>query len=202
MTKGPVLFTGLDFSYPKGQTHARGAPSQRAMHLNCTRIRPCGMSAFETLLARPRLWIEGKRGKRLLSDLVLHSYARQLYSIIADSPRAFDLGPEGLPVGGQRISSFSELDRICIPSSSRGNRAPRGISTRSAQERKRIAQQVRTFCEKEQALVSRSVVEYLLLSLPEVDPEKVLTSQNLKTVKARSRLFCSHLQRTRNELTK
>ncbi len=211
MTKGPVLFTGLDFSYPQGQTHARGAPSQRAMHLNCTRIRPCGMSVFETLLARPRLWIEGKRGKRLLSDLVLHSYARQLHSIVAESPRTFDLGPEGLPVGAQRIRSFSELDRICsqgskprsdTPSPSLGNRARSGAGTRSAHDRKRVAEQVRTFCEKEQALVSQSAVEYLLLSLPEVDPEKVLTSQNLKTVEARARLFCSRLQRTRNELTK
>ena len=196
MTKGPVLFTGLDFSYPQGQPHARGAPSQRAMHLNCTRIRPCGMSAFETLLARPRLWIEGKSGKRLLSDLVLHSYARQLYRIVADSPRTFDLGPEGLPVGAQRIRSFSELERIC----SQGSKPRSG--TRRAHDRKRVAEQVRTFCEKEQALVSRFAVEYLLLSLPEADPEKVLTSQNLKTVEARARLFCSRLQRTRNELTK
>jgi len=202
ITRGPVLFTGLDFSYPKGQTHARGAPSQRAMLLSCTRIRPCGMSAFEILLDRPRLWLEGKGGKRLLSDLVLHSYARQLGSIIAESPRTYDLGPEGLAVGAKRIRSFSELERICTPSSSLGNRGPRGKFTRSVQERKRIAKQVLTFCEKEQALLSHSVVEYLLLSLPEAHPQKALTSRNLKSVKARSRLFCTHLQRTRNELAK
>jgi hypothetical protein len=76
--------------------------------------------------------------------------------------------------------------------------------------------QVRSFCENEQALVSEVVqklaepggqeadrlhplfeaVEYLLLSLPEVNPERVLTSQDLKTVNARARLFSSHMQRT------
>jgi hypothetical protein len=221
ITKGPVLFTGLDFSYPQGQLHARGAPSQRAMHLKSTRIQPCGMSAFETLLARPRLWLEGKRGKRLLSDLVLHSYARQLYSTIAGSPRTFDLGQEGLPVGAQRINSLSELDRICIPSPPRGDRASSGDGTRRDQDRKRVVEQVCSFCEKEQALLSQAVrdlsepggkeadrlhphveaAEYLLLSLPEIDPQKVLASKNLKNVEARAGLFCSHLRRTRNELT-
>jgi hypothetical protein len=222
MTKGPVLFTGLDFSYPQGQTHARGAPSQRAMHLKCTRIKACGMSAFETLLTRPRLWLEGKRGKRLLTDLVLQSYARQLRSIIADSPRTFDLGPEGLPVGAQKIRSFAELDQICIPSPPREDGVRSRASTHRVHDRKRVVEQVRTFCEKEQSLVSQAVrklaepggekadrlhpqveaVEYLLLSLPEADPAKVLTSQNLKTVEARAQLFWSYLQRTHAELTK
>ena len=216
ITKGPVLFTGLDFSYPRGQPHARGAPSQRAMHFECTRTQPCGMSAFEALLARPRLWLDGKRGKRLLTDLVLHSYARQLHNIIAGSPRTFDLGPEGLPVGAQKIHSFSELAQICIPSPSRGSRGRIEAGRRSARDRKGRVGQVRSFCENEQSLVSEVVqklaepgrqeadrlhplfeaVEYLLLSLPEVNPEKVLTSQDLKTVNARARLFSSHMQRT------
>jgi hypothetical protein len=217
VTTGPVLFTGLDFSYPRNQTHARSTPFHLTTLRSCNRLQPCGMNIFKTLLARPRLWLNAAGGGRVLTDLVLHSYARQLRTVIADSARGFDLSAEGLPSGAQRIETVSQLVDLCthVPETSAGKAgsasAPgSGIRPRPGKP------SVRRFCKREEGLLSEVVrsiaetgrvlptalapVEYLRLSLPEVDPDRASSPSNLSRIEAQARLLSLYLQRTRGAL--
>jgi hypothetical protein len=205
ITTGPVLFTGLDFSYPRHQTHARGAPFHLRMLQSCNRIEPCGMSTFTTLLARPRLLLRDKVDNPLVTDLVLHSYAGQMRKVAADSRRTFDLSSEGLPVGGRRVNSLEELLRLFHenPGSAPEVRLLPGRIDAGA---------VRRFCEQELRLLSdvlRSIgesdpdlrealspAEYLLLPLPEVDPDRILKPETFARLAAEARLMSLYLERT------
>jgi hypothetical protein len=216
ITTGPVLFTGLDFSYPRNQTHARGTPFHLATLQNCTRLQPCGMKAFETLLARPRLWLQGKGGQRLLTDLVLRSYARQLCTVNTDSSRSFDLSAEGLPVGADRINTVGELRNLCSGTTD-AETGKAGAASSAGIRRRPDSHSVRRFCEQEQALLSEVVrsiaepgrelaralapVEYLHLSLPEVDPDRTLIPAHRSRIEGHARLLSLYLQRTRTALS-
>jgi hypothetical protein len=212
MTSGPVLFTGLDFSYPKNQTHARNTPFHLRMLRSCHRLQPCGMTIFETLLARPRLWLAGKGGNRVLTDLVLHSYARQLRTVSAEIPRCFDLSAQGLPVGAERIARFSELLDLCSPEGT-GGTIRAGAAAKSPKSPRAGSDAVKRFCQQEQELLSEversiagskkfssealSPVEYLLLSSPQANPDQYLSPQNLARVKKMARSLRTYLERTR-----
>ncbi len=108
ITGGPVLLTGLDFSYLDGKTHARGAALNRAMCHGAHRYRPAGMLSFEAVRTRPLLRLPGKCGRLVLSDLVLQSYALKLQEILAGSGRVFDLSARGLPTGARLLTPASE----------------------------------------------------------------------------------------------
>jgi hypothetical protein len=205
ITTGPVLFTGLDFSYPRRQTHSRGAPFHLTMLQSCNRIEPCGMSAFTTLLNRPRLLLRDKADNPLVTDLVLHSYAGQLRKVASTSRRIFDLSREGLPVGGGRIESLTELLRICrdLPGSqAAAPDAPARID----------AEALRRFCFQELGLLSQvlrsiensdpdpaetlAAAEYLLLSLPGVNPDRGLSPATLARIAGEARVLSRYLERT------
>jgi hypothetical protein len=215
ITSGPVLFTGLDFSYTGNQSHARGTPSHLRMLQGCRRLQPCGMILFETLLARPRLWLADKGGNRVLTDLVLRSYAGQLRSVCEQSPGCFDLSPVGLPVGAERIARLSELLDLCSrrQGTARGTGAAPKAAVRSPKHLKAGAETVERFCEREQELLSRverSIaesgrippeillpVEYLLLSTPQADPGQQLSARNLSRIEKLAGMLRNHLERTR-----
>ena len=218
LTTGPVLFTGLDFSYPDGRTHARGAPLQTSMLLGCGRLRPCGMGVFEILLSRPRLRMRGKSGATVLTDLVLESYARQLAEINTGCARSFDLGSEGLPTGARRIRTLAGLIDLCSgegPEESGG--AASTVKARDgAAERGRnrpTAGGVKRFCAREQRLleeVADSIenfgsaapqlleeVEYLHLSLPQAGPGTCPDHSQMAQIGRQARALMVRLQRTR-----
>jgi hypothetical protein len=112
---GPVLLTGLDFSYLDGKTHARGAPFNRLMYQNAFRYRPAGMKSFQAVQDRPLLRLTGKNGRPVLSDLVLQGYALKLQEIIAGSGRVFDLSARGLPSGARPLAPAGAGKAASIP---------------------------------------------------------------------------------------
>ena len=209
LTTAAVLFTGLDFSYPRNQTHARSAPSHLSALRRCNRLQPCGTNIFKTLLVRPRLWLEDKGGGRVLTDLVLQSYARQLRTVNSDGARSFDLSAEGLPVGAERIDKLSRLIDLCaqLPEAEAGKTDP---ASRPGTD------SIGRFCEKEEGLLSevlRSIaetgrvlpkdlapVEYLRLSLPGAYPERALNPSDLSRIAAQAKMLSRCLQRTREAL--
>jgi hypothetical protein len=210
VTSGPVLFTGLDFSYPGNLTHARSTPVHRGMLHSCSRLQPCGMAAFETLLARPRLRLPGKGGKRLLTDLVLHSYARQLSAVNAASSRSFDLSAEGLPVGARRIDTIAELQALCSAAEADEAASRPGSSPKFATDA------LLGFCRQEEELLAevvgsatgsgriavdtRSALEYLYLSVPGADPDRIQSPQSLARIERLAGVLRLFLQRTRAAL--
>ncbi len=219
ITTGAVLFTGLDFSYPGNQSHARSSPFHLAALHGCTRLQPCGMRVFETLLARPRLRLQGKGGQRLLTDLVLHSYARQLGTVNTDCSRSYDLAAEGLPVGGRRVDTLAELLDLCGEADAAAGGAEAGEAGRDSRPGNRprsSRQMVQRFCDQEKELlfeVIRSIgeserdltaalapVEYLRLSLPEADPDRILRPADRSRIAGQARLLALSLERTREVL--
>jgi hypothetical protein len=225
VSRGPVLLAGLDFGYPGQQTHARGAPAHRAMLHSSRRLRPAGMRSFEAILGRPRLWLSGRGGGRVLSDLVLQQYALQLRRVIGDSQRVYDIGGLGLDCGARTVSGYPEAQRICARHDAQAPRAgPRAQSPQSAS--------VLSFCRSEIALleaaereierllgegsgaegvpqtgsadqqlsaplsVPLSRVEYVFLHLPVSEPRRRLTPSNLEGARAASRYYRGLLERT------
>ena len=113
LTSGPVLLAGLDFSYPGGRTHARGAPAVLAAQAGCGRLLPAGQEAWAGLHGRPLRERPGKDGGPVLTDPILEGYAAQLARRIAAERRIHDLGGEGLPLGAAAAGSPAELERLC-----------------------------------------------------------------------------------------
>ena len=105
---GPILATGLDFSFEPGKTHARGCPSLLAEEARLDRLtRWPGQYAasFRERMVRPA----GARGGTL-SDPVLVSYAALLADGFARGEEAEEAGPalydlrgRGLSIGGRAI---------------------------------------------------------------------------------------------------
>jgi len=218
LTTGPVLFTGLDFSYPYGRTHARGAPLQALMLLSCGRLRPCGMGGFEILLARPRLRLRGKSGATVLTDLVLESYARQLVEINKGCGRSFDLGSEGLPVGARQIRSLAGLIDLCsgegLGESAGAASAVKARDGSAERWRHRpTAVEVYSFCAREQRLleeVARGIEEsgsaapelleavaYLRLPLSQTGPGTRIDRAQMVQIGRQARELMVRLQHTR-----
>jgi hypothetical protein len=218
ITSGPLLLIGLDFSYPGGKTHARGAPAQRSMHALSGRLRPPGMPVFTALLERPRLWLRDKgQGQRLLSDLVLHSYALQLQRVVGGSGRVFDLGSTGLPTGAVPVRSLGQLEEICrAPAGgARGSRAREDEAGSPPERWPPSREQVQAFLRAEagllreaaQELGGRSVppegelpvpcrqVDYLFLHLPEAEPRRLLEGHCRRQALAAAQGYLGLLER-------
>ncbi len=97
ITSGPVIFTGLDFAYRIGKTHAKGAPGHTALLCGASRTLP--PLPYGVCIRRPRFQAEAKPNnpeKTVTTDLVLHSYLEPLNSVIADGGRCFDIAGYGV----------------------------------------------------------------------------------------------------------
>ena len=206
LTAGPVLLAGLDFSYPGGRTHARGAPSHRRALGGCTRLLPMGMSGFEALAARPRLRVAGKGGRKCASDLVLRSYALQLRALAAGSGRLYDLGPEGLETGARVLDSSGELESLLAAGPWPPAQPPRPFRPEPGEVRAFLKREVELLREAEgelQGALARGggtaaglkAVDYVLLATPEADPERLADRGNLALGLANARWLRGLLER-------
>ena len=110
MTRGPVFISGIDFCYPAGKPHARGAPSHRLSLKNQSRVSPVGF--YSSSLTRPRLRVEGKDGAICETDLVMQGYRDTLYRMIEREPRVHDLAPTGLRITPRPPLCLSELRQL------------------------------------------------------------------------------------------
>lgn len=215
VTSGPVLLAGLDFAYPGQQSHARGAPAHRGMLHSARRLRPAGMTGFEAILARPRLWLPARGSGRLLSDLVLQQYAQQLRRVIGESGarRVFDIGGLGLDCGARTLGSCDEAEQVCRQAPAPDSPAPPSVASAPAPAPRPEA--VRSFCLAETALLEQAEreiealagaeagsltdtlrkVEYLFLHLPDSDPRRRATAANLRGARAASSYYRAILAR-------
>ena len=161
LTAGDVFLAGLDFSFPGGQTHARGTPSHLSMLSSSRRFRSVGQDAYESLLGRPRARGIDKRGAPVVTDLVLRSYRDQLETIVrANAGRMADIGETGLPLGVGPIG-FSEAEER-LSSCAEG-----GVKLRLRRER-RFHGEIGSFLRGEkQALSSAEAIIGRALSSPE-----------------------------------
>ncbi len=101
ITRGPVFFTGLDFAFPSGKTHARGAPALQRFWAQTNRLSGGeipGTGKQEAFRVLPQGW---------LTTSVLQGYAQLLQEKVTEhADRTFFWGPspsvslEALPAEG------------------------------------------------------------------------------------------------------
>jgi hypothetical protein len=102
---GPYLFTGLDFSYKPGKSHARGTVFHQ-IYLNRTdRLNPDG-GLTELSLKRPARSLPGRKtGIALRSDTVLEGYYRSFREIAETlRGRAFQLNEDYPHLGAPSLN--------------------------------------------------------------------------------------------------
>jgi hypothetical protein len=206
LTAGPVLLAGLDFCYPDGRTHARGAPSHRRALAGCSRLAPLGSATLEALAARPRLQVAGKGGREYPSDLVLRSYALQLRALAESSGRLYDLGTEGLETGARVLRTEEELEALLAAGPWPPAPPLRAFAPRPEQVRDFLRREAALLRDAEQALVTAlqaeaglgpavARVDYILLATPEADPERLAERGNLALALANARWLRGRMER-------
>jgi hypothetical protein len=112
LTQGPVFLAGLDFSYPGKRTHARGSPFHRHVLGGSGRLCPAEARGFEAIVRRPLLRVEGEAGAPILTDLVLHSYARAAERLLEGQDRVYDLGSAGMVSAATRCRDAAMPDAL------------------------------------------------------------------------------------------
>ena len=106
LTKDPVFLTGLDFSFPPGSTHAKGAPALLSDAFRENRFykaRGQWNAAWPTSTGDSR--VSGGSG------ILMRTYASLLSEEICGDTGFFDIRGAGLPLDTPRIS-FREASRI------------------------------------------------------------------------------------------
>ena len=97
LTTGPVFLAGLDFSFPPGSTHAKGAPTILSETARENRLyKAHGQWNASWPLKRP-----GRGGG---TGPLFSAYAALLADEIRGDPRIYDVRAEGLPLGRSRCS--------------------------------------------------------------------------------------------------
>jgi hypothetical protein len=206
LSTGPVLLAGLDFCYPQGRTHARGAPSHRRALAACSRLAPLGLGLLEALAARPRLRVRGKGGREYASDLVLRSYALQLGALARSSGRLFDLGAEGLETGARPLGTDAELDALLASGPWPAPPSMPAFAPTTAGVRDFLRSEAGLLREAEEELArvlrtgsgpgpATALVDYILLATPEADPRRLAERGNLALALANARWLRARLER-------
>lgn len=105
LTASEVFLAGLDFSYPRGATHARGTPAHLGSLASAHRFSPPGHAAATAFAGRSLSRQPSARAGTVRTDVVLQSYRDLLLAVVRDDgacrqvPRVFAIGGEGLPCG-------------------------------------------------------------------------------------------------------
>ena len=121
LTSGEIFLTGLDFSFPRSVTHAKGTPQHLAALTEATRLCAPDGPSFRAVAARMKTIVEDKAGQPVLTDAVLASYRESLRRVVFGAgARVMDAGSTGLDLGAPRISEKELKERV------------RGAKTRSA----------------------------------------------------------------------
>jgi hypothetical protein len=161
---------------------------------------------LEALADRPLLRVAGKAGRQYASDLVLRSYALQLRALAQANGRLYDLGAEGLETGALPLRTEAELEALLAagpwgPASPLPPFAPRpsqvGDFLNAEAELLRAAER-----ELKEALdkgtpagPAVAQVDYILLSTPEADPQRLAERGNLALALASARWLRARLER-------
>jgi len=104
-----VFFTGLDFSYKIGKSHANGSPGHFLNLSTTNRLKPLEQPGIYYL--RPLIHTKDKRGNPCISDLILSSYSKLKASTFKENKRLKDIGIGGL-YNGSEFQNTSEISLI------------------------------------------------------------------------------------------
>jgi len=110
ITSSSIFLSGLDFSYSLGKSHSRGTPPHyRTLH---SANRFSGLGNYQSCVQRPLLKVADKNGEPCITDLILHSYARELTNLIYKRENVYDLRAKGLSLGIDNTHRDKDLQRL------------------------------------------------------------------------------------------
>ena len=99
----PVIFTGLDFSYPLGKTHCRETPQHKARLINTDKFH--SIENYDASYSSKSLKLTGKNGKTVFSEPALLSYAKLFSVRYKNTENLFDISEEGLNLGAKLLET-------------------------------------------------------------------------------------------------
>lgn len=99
----PVFFTGLDFSFSAGKTHARGTPAHTERIVRSNRLSQ--IENYDAAFKTGAFSAAGKDGATVFSDKVLNGYAQSFSDIFSETVNLYDTGESGLDIHIPHIST-------------------------------------------------------------------------------------------------
>jgi hypothetical protein len=101
-----IYLAGLDLSFPRKRTHARGSLFERQSHQRSSRLAPQETAAVSALFSAPTLLDQDYAGRPLLTDQRMRLYAWWFESALAAHPevRTWSLSDESLAIPGIRVA--------------------------------------------------------------------------------------------------
>jgi len=158
MTQNDVMLTGLDFSYPFMKNHSSDSPHARMALSRVKRTRAAGQTEYAQFLARPRISSRDKKGRPLVSDLILQGYAENVRALSESSGRIVEISEAGLDLGGRKFYKTSAKPGTINPATDTrvtGASATPGKTTGSCFDR--VSQRdVLSFLKKEKLLLEQA----------------------------------------------
>lgn len=106
----PIYFSGFDFSFSCGITHARGTPVRKKMLLENSRLK--SVLNIPATFADGTFSLQGKNGKQIVSSKTLFNYALLFTDTFKDKKNIFDIGITGIDLQIPKIS-FDKILKTC-----------------------------------------------------------------------------------------
>lgn len=97
----PVYFSGLDFSYSPGITHAKGTPAHKNSLLNTNRIK--SIFNYGAAFGTGSFWTDAKNSKKMITSKALQSYALLFTELFSDQKNIFDIGTSGIDLQIEKV---------------------------------------------------------------------------------------------------
>ena len=206
LTSSIVFYTGLDFAYKIGKSHAKGSPRNLSELAVSSRIQP--MEQLEIYYTRPLIHNKDGNGNNCISDLVLASYAALMKDNFQDSNRLFNIGTSGL-FSGKKTSKTDSLPL---------NRECREISLTNNLDYQNKTENFKEFIKnelillnnvyeetyqylagksgnKEKLILMLKEADYIYIHFPDKSPEPVVDPGFLKRILVSSGYYISILKR-------
>jgi len=180
LTDFPVLFTGIDFSFPVGRTHTKGSPSHLKILQSTHRYSPVINISPYTAAG---IHSVSSEDSGLLTTFTLERYADNFRRYFSGNSRLFQLTPEGLPLGVQLIENgeaFSILAGQTPEMRNRDDSPGTDFSSNPISSPMRSEPSM-SFLETELELLKRIYIlgrDFLYAKLCEKDQEELLSQLN------------------------
>ncbi len=163
-TNNNVFFTGLDFSYKIGKSHANGSPAHFLILSTTNRLKP--LEQPERYYSRPLIHTKDKQGNPCISDLILSSYSKLKASTFEGNRRLIDIGIGGLYTG----SEFQNTSKISFIHNCKNQNDP------IMEQNSSFSGNYQTFISNELELLKKVYLEtYQYLSANEANSENLIT---------------------------
>ena len=164
-----IFFSGLDFSFDKNFTHAKGSTVYKNLFFEQTKLKP--LNQFSSIFNQTNVKILSKNKNELFSTKALLNYAN-VFSIFRAEKNLFDIRNDGVFLGTKE--GFLEFDQILKSDEQEQNQIL--IQQFSNEEKIKIKNEIKIFFENE--IKNLTLAKDILTSkieLPETERNQTLT---------------------------